>query len=237
MEDFQLLLNDRTSGSMELLKKFIQIIKAKNPNHDVLIQMANQFSSKFHDMAVIQNSIERLLSETNKTGNVKKSVETLEKTIEEIDKKLIEKSKSVIRKQDKLLTISNSNMLRTVLVAIKPKLVFVLKSLPGGEGRVLFKELKGKINAILIEDEQGYEKILKKEIDKVIISCDAVFPEVGFVNKVGTAKVCKMAADKDIPIVLLANFLKLIHQKPDKIDSELLEWVEWNSKIRLVLAT
>ncbi len=225
------ILADRQSGSMQLLKNFLALTINADPEIEAFKNGCAKLQMHFGDMAVINNAL-GLSIEILKSGTRPKAVATkLQKLLQEINSSLLQEAKKTIPKKSEVLTISNSGTLVDILTALEFSRVFVMKSDPGGEGGILFETIKEKTSAELVEDSKGYELVKSGEVDAILSSCDLVVPNVGFVNKAGTKKLCEVTV---VPVYVCANSLKLVKQPPKNIKSPLLEWIRWRSIMRLV---
>ncbi len=113
------------------------------------------------------------------------------------------------------LTISRSTVVRDTLLAFqrarRPREVLALRSLPGGEGATLVRELRaGGLRARLLED--GDLPGLRAEVGVVLLGADTVLPEGALIHKVGTRRLCRWARRRHIPIVVLAGRSKFLRR-------------------------
>lgn len=115
------------------------------------------------------------------------------------------------------LTISRSTLVRDTLLAFprarRPLEVLALRSLPGGEGATLVRELRaGGLKARLVEDEDLPG--LRAEVGVVLLGADTVLPSGALIHKVGTRRLCRWARRRRIPIVVLAGRSKFVRHGP-----------------------
>jgi translation initiation factor 2B subunit (eIF-2B alpha/beta/delta family) len=139
--------------------------------------------------------------------------------------------KENIPNKQRILTFSNSYTIAEVLKNLRDRVIYVCESHPGGEGKVLHEILQG---SVLVRDEKGSEMIQHKKIDALIIGCDALTRDVGFINKVGTKVFVSMTRKSQIPVFILTSQLKVTDKLPE-ITSDLLEEVPWFENMILII--
>jgi translation initiation factor 2B subunit (eIF-2B alpha/beta/delta family) len=111
------------------------------------------------------------------------------------------------------LTLSRSaTVTQTLLRASgprRPAQVWVLESLPGGEGRGEVRELsRGGVAATLAKDSDQDD--LLRETDAVVLGADAVFSDRTVWNKVGTRRLVEAARSAGVPVVVLVGRSKFV---------------------------
>lgn len=209
------ILNDNTSGSLEILLKLKKHFLKYSFDKDYLIKSTNIAEAKLIHFPAIQNFLKVFKRELKKS-NLIQLKKFLQLTISEQENSindLFERHKSTLLKYHKITTISFS---RTVLEIIKlwykenPRLeIFVLESRPMFEGRNFVKELiKCGIKCNLIVDAMMNYAIQKS--DCVIIGADQILKNGNVVNKIGSypLALCTKAAKK--PFYILSTKDKVI---------------------------
>ncbi len=214
------ILSDRENGSTDILIRFIDYAINLDP---INIRVSTSIlQSTFKDMTVI----DRFKSEINMIDDTQ-----LHEFLKEYKSKLLQ-SYTIIHNKlysmlklynfPNLLTISNSRTLRIVLQMLSQDLKFclhIMYSNPGGEGEILFRNLEPYIDCIdLIDDNVDLSNI-----DCIITGCDG-YNNRYFINKVGTAKLVKIAKLQKIPVFVLTTSSKFNEQL--SVHSELLELVD-----------
>lgn len=213
-KDIQEIIFDYHSGSQELTEKILKLllrIKSRK-TFEFVIQV---FKKNFKSFEAIQNILHEIENRLNKypLNNIKyfirKRLNTYNKRILKIFKKL----KPKLFREIKFLTISNSKTIFDLLKQIHSNnynpMVFVLKSFPGGEGKILFHKLKTfGISSELIDDSKISPIIDLSDI--VLIGADRILAEKWFINKIGTKKLVKLANKKSKPVFLIALNEKFI---------------------------
>jgi translation initiation factor 2B subunit (eIF-2B alpha/beta/delta family) len=99
----------------------------------------------------------------------------------------------------RVLTLSRSGTVGTALLEARPEVV-LLASRPGGEGLDVADELvDAGLNVSTCPDADVYEQLRSGAIDVVLVGADAVTPDGGVVNKVGTRAAALAAERPGIP--------------------------------------
>ncbi len=198
------IIFDYQTGSQEINENILKLL-LKIRSKQTFEYVLNLFQEDFSSFEVIQNTVVELKSHLHKKSLaqvkeiIKNKINSYEKRIIQLYQKIEPRLFNGI----KILTISNSKTVLDLMKlmhqnGINPK-VFVLKSLPGGEGKILYSKLKNlKINSYLIEDSALDEVI--KMIDIVIIGADKILAEKWFVNKIGTKKLVNLARKNSKPV-------------------------------------
>ncbi|MCX8056922.1 MAG: hypothetical protein N3F03_04855 [Ignavibacteria bacterium] len=216
------ILNDYSSGSQEILEKIFKfLIRIRSPKKlSFIIQL---FKNNFVHFQVIQTSLNELekILKTKTINHVKnqiiKQLSNYQKRIENVFTRL----EKYLKPSLKILTISNSKTIYDLLVLIhnkgyNPK-IYVLLSLPGGEGKILYKKLKeNRIESFLVHDEKIHQII--DEIDLVFVGADKIVEDKFFINKVKTKKLLLLARKRKKLSFLFALKEKIINETELQVD-------------------
>jgi translation initiation factor 2B subunit (eIF-2B alpha/beta/delta family) len=93
--------------------------------------------------------------------------------------------------------------------ARRAKHVFVLESLPGGEGRDQVRELQAAgVPATLVRDTEALEYV--RRADALVVGADAVFSDGTLWHKTGTRALAEAARSAGVPVVVLAGTSKFV---------------------------
>ncbi len=133
-----------------------------------------------------------------------------EKLVETGARQLARKGARRMSENAVVMTISRSSEVLALLLASgqKVKKVFVLRSLPLGEGASLAGEIKrAGLVVKLLEDRQAAKAL--RECNLVLLGADAVC-EDGIVNKVGSLRLARLAHGRGIPVWVAATSPKFI---------------------------
>ncbi|MDZ7701614.1 MAG: hypothetical protein U5J98_05850 [Halobacteriales archaeon] len=99
----------------------------------------------------------------------------------------------------RVLTLSRSGTVRRALLAARPA-VEVLASLPGGEGHGVAEALADAgLTVGSHPDAAVYDRCRSGAVDAVLVGADAVTPDGGVVNKVGSRAAALAAGCADVP--------------------------------------
>lgn len=118
----------------------------------------------------------------------------------------------------RVLTLSRSGTVGTALLEARPAVV-VLASRPGGEGVDVAEELADAgLDVSPCPDADVYEQLRSGAIDVVLVGADAVTPDGGVVNKVGTRAAALAAERAGVPFYAVCASDKI---RPTPTDDEL----------------
>ncbi len=212
------ILNDTISGSAEILEKINSYIILHVSNKVELKSIMRQVKIQFPFFAGIQNYILvlRRLCEKKSFNEV---IQFIENSKQEMGYKfnlIFENAKCILQSNNKIISLSNSLTLKKFFqIGFLQNLtfkVFVLESLPGGEGKVLCSNLKKLgINAELLEDHQLSKEVIK--IDTAIIGCDMISEDGSVINKIGSRLLAAKCKSVNKPFYVLGDKTKIVTQK------------------------
>lgn len=220
-KEIEEILYDYYSGSQEINEKILRLL-LKIRSQKNLLFLIKLFKTNFSSFEIIQSTlteIERLLID----GNLKVVKNWIWKNLDLYQKritKIFTQLKKHLKPEIKILTISNSKTIFDLLSLIYSKKydpeVFVLMSLPGGEGKIFYEKLLAeKISSHLIRDDD-MNKILDR-VDLVIVGADRILLGKWFINKIKTKKLLKLARQKKKTSLLVSFREKIMKDK--KIDN------------------
>ncbi len=233
------ILFDFTSGSQELNEKILKLF-LRLRNKRTMKYLIDLFKLYFSSFEVIQKTLSDFdkIIEKNSIHELKNYIKKKRNSYQNRINCLFKNLKRNIYPEIKILTISNSKTVFDVIYLLKlnqinPQ-VFVMKSNPGGEGKLLFRKLKQlNIKSYLIEDLKIVQFI--KRIDVVIIGADSIYDKKWFVNKIGTRRLLELSKKFDKPVFVVALREKIIKRLRDpsiskrlRFDENLFEKVELN---------
>lgn len=231
------ILNDKTSGSAELVNKlnryFIpKVMSNKSINYE--ITLAKKYLSHF---AVINNFLNRMEKQLKKNDQSSLLNYLIEYRYSELNvyKNIFNSLPEIIKNSKRILTLSNSKTILEVLKLLylynnKIK-VIVCESLPECEGRILAKRLiKKGIKAQIIPDSQISRFIEKSDL--LLLGCDIILKNGDIINKTGSRNAAVMANYFKKPVVVVSSKAKRINRNSfqikgrDKKEKYLFERVE-----------
>lgn len=220
--NFKNILNDKTSGSAELLTKLFRYFRKKISAGNSIEQEIKIARRQLGHFAAIKNHLNKL-SETLKTKEQEYILSYLS-SIVKLEKKtydrIFNELPDYIKNYKKILTLSNS---KTILEVIKrwhklnSKLrVKVLYSNPGGEGKLLSDKLKKHgIDSVVIPDS-SIQKYINKA-DLLLLGCDIIFKNGDILNKTGSRNAAVLTRDSNKSVVVVSSRSKIIRADNFKI--------------------
>ncbi len=185
------ILNDKTSGSSELLIRINKLFKDHTEDRKFFNSGISNIKSKLNHFAAINKYIENVskLFNTKEQKGLIEFLNGFEQNLNDRYSILYSNSKPYLTHVKKVLTISNSatlqNFFRNWKNDNKTLKAFICESRPKLEGRYLAKSLlKNNIETEIITDAMAGLYIPKT--DAVIIGADAVLSNGDVVNKIGS---------------------------------------------------
>lgn len=219
---FNNILNDKTSGSAELLTKLFKHLRKQVSNGKLIEQEIKIARRKLGHFAVIKNHLHDLnkILKTKDPELILSYLSSIIKQEKESYDRIFNSLPDSIKNYHSILTLSNS---KTIFEVIKKwhklnrKLsVIVLRSNPVGEGKILADKLKKHgINSIVIHDSSIQKYIKKAEL--LLLGCDVILKNGDIINKTGSRNAAVIARDLDIPVVVVSSKSKIISTNSIKI--------------------
>ena len=116
----------------------------------------------------------------------------------------------------RVLTISRSSTVYQALLgpsrSRRPREVIVLESRPGGEGRLLARDLRRSgVTARLVPDTEGPRWV--REVDRVLIGADTIYADGSVVHKVGTRPLALAAHRHGVPVIVVSGLSKAVARR------------------------
>jgi len=238
MEQFIKELNnikeDKTSGSFQLVLKglyaFLQFLKRGKDNNDRLDRWnkgVKLFLELRPSMSIFSQSIIELYGRVSPfllNNEWEKVFLVIEQYYEELNnsiKYIVDGIKSYLDKIEikKVVTISWSSTVFSILKELRPELVIVSESRPNMEGRITAIRLaESDIKVSFFVD--SVLPSLVKGADFVIIGADTLYPDGSIVNKIGSFSLALSAKYFNIPFYVASHTLKLKlkEEKDDNIE-------------------
>lgn len=196
-EEINEILNDYQSGSQEINEKILQVLLKVNSVKKIKL-LIELFKLNFDTFQIVQNTMKWLENSIEKENieNIKSKIRRRLHSYQTKINKIFRQIRKHLKPSIKILTISNSKTIFDLIFLIHTKNyspeVFVLTSLPGGEGRVMYQKLKSYgISSHLVEDNKM--KKFVNEADIVLVGADKILPGKWFINKVKTKKLVTIA--------------------------------------------
>lgn len=243
------IIGNYTHGSQDILEFVLGLLQQFN-SRDFVLRLIDEFIQTFQNFEVIQQTLMRI-KEYSRDNDLNKIKKFIEEIIEEFYKKvekLFRKFEREIHPEIKILTISNSRTIFELLYRSRIKFfspeVYVLESLPVGEGKILDNRLKAfGVNSTLIKDSEMKDYV--KKVDIVLMGADRIVSGKYFMNKVGSKKLAQAANKFNKPVYVVAFKEKIIDSEPkrrtiksvrDSVEKTILERVDINLVTKFLTA-
>ncbi|MBL7159472.1 S-methyl-5-thioribose-1-phosphate isomerase [Candidatus Microgenomates bacterium] len=206
------------------LEEKIKILKNTRPTEPLLFNCLNNVFSQ--------------VEELNSLNHLTQIIDDLVQNLDEIQKEIVQNGVGLIKDKMTIFTHCHSTSVVEILKAAKKKgkefKVFLTETRPKYQGRITAKELiKAGIKATMTTDSAAAYIISKEDnipIDLVILGCDAILPDKGVFNKIGSYGIAFSAHEAKIPVFIAGSLLKT-SIKPLIIEERGLEEV-WKKKPR-----
>ena len=196
------IATDSVHGAAVLYARALEL--AARVPADLLPTFGETLLGGRRDMAPLVNLALALQNSSNPTEEVRRRSADSKRAGERI----ASRAEGLLGLGKRIITISRSSTVIAVLDALKPGLALCLESLPGGEGRRLFTELRDAgIAAELIPD--GRLAIGVERAEFGLVGADVITENV-VVNKVGTLSLAKELASQGKPLYVVADRTKLL---------------------------
>lgn len=225
---FEALLMDQEAGASSLLYRFIGILYSVFQNDQDLAPEAQLkiFTELYvkvieaHPMMAIFPNLSKFIHKGIKDEPNRSLLHRLDEYKEGMNRNIeqtIMKSAELFGTRQNIFTFSHSSIVRKALLEIrkhrKSMTVTVLESRPMREGVMLAKVLSRADIQIDLYADAAMERALENA-DLVMVGTDWYW-EGGFVNKIGTHAILRIAREKGIPFVILTDSGKAMTHGPD----------------------
>lgn len=129
----------------------------------------------------------------------------------EANKRIVEIGSKRIRDGDTILTHCHSSAVTSTLIEVYKKgidfKVIQTETRPKFQGRITANELvEAGIDTTMIIDSAC--RHFMKEVDFVLVGCDAITSEGNIINKIGTSQVALAANEARVPFYVISSLLK-----------------------------
>ncbi len=146
----------------------------------------------------------------------KSVIKPLLSRLEDSKEEIIKAGLPLIKNNQTILTHCHSSTVVSILKRAKDKgldfKVYLTETRPVFQGRITAKELvDAGITATMITDSEAAFLVSRedqKEIDLVLLGADAITPDGGAINKVGSYGIALSAREAKIPVFITAKLLK-----------------------------
>jgi translation initiation factor 2B subunit (eIF-2B alpha/beta/delta family) len=207
------IVNDKTSGSTDLLLKLSRLLKEHLDNKDQLKLLLSEAGESFKSFGIIENYIKEV-----KKALSSRDFNTIEKAVisplenENIYSLIFRAAFLDLKNIQKVFTFSNS---KTVLEIIKLlhreniKLeVSVTESRPKNEGRILASKLLKENIKVKFSADAAMAALIEN-CDAVFFGADKILKDGGVVNKTGSLNAAIAAEYYNKPVYVFAGSVKV----------------------------
>jgi translation initiation factor 2B subunit (eIF-2B alpha/beta/delta family) len=207
------IVNDRTSGSADLLIKLSQLLSRNIKDRIKLLSLVNEADEQFTSFEVIKKYLKKVRSALNRGDeDALRTAVAVTSDRKEIYLSIFNNAIPFITTVNRVFTLSNS---RTILEIIKlhkktnPKLsISVTESRPNNEARLLSRKLlKEEIPVEFAAD--AYMPSFIERSDAVFIGADKLLKDGSVVNKTGSLNAAILADYFKKPCYVFAESAKV----------------------------
>lgn len=211
---------DRSSGATELARRGLAALggyvqdRSDGIGHDELLRSIRAFASCRTTMGVFPDLAARLLLAIDREGgqfNFDALVTELLAMVNDAADLSVTNAAEGLEGRHTILTLSNSEAVRDAILAWRHNdcKVFVAESKPGGEGVKLAEQLHAEgVRVRVISDSEI--AAMARDVDAVLVGCDAITEANQIVNKVGTSAAVASAAEAGVPAYAIAQTYKIV---------------------------
>lgn len=224
---FEALLLDQEAGASSLLYRFIGILSSFLEENETLDEADEKEMFKFlynrvldaHPLMAIFPNLAQFVEDNFQKNPGKSLLKSLNQFKNRLNLNIgqtVEKSVKLFSKHKNIFTFSHSSIVRKALLEIKTHneslVVNVLESRPVREGVMLAKVLSRADIKINLFADAAMEKALDMS-DLILVGTDWYWGN-GFVNKIGTHAILRIAREKSIPFAVLTDSSKVMSEGP-----------------------
>ena len=182
------LRDNRASGAIDLALEALDLAQSwiaagRNP-----LDLARELAAMHPAIATVRN-VGALLSQ--RSDDLPAALRDLRRSLVEGNRRIAEKLKTLVPVDAAVITLSNSSTVRDTLLAIRPRSVRVLESLPGGEGAEMAAALRegsgkaaGLRNVAVIPDAAMGNAVPR--VNYALVGIDAFDRTGAVLHKLGT---------------------------------------------------
>lgn len=232
------ILKDNKSGSNEILTELHEHLKGEQKMLEVFPALVSVIKNQFQPFQSVKEYISDLEKHLHKNKKLDDFFSKYDYLLTNENKLIFEKNKKYLIPLNKIVTISNSSTVLSVIEQIhnsnKKVNVIVCESRPKLEGRIFAKTLSHNNINIEFTTEAAVGNFIPSA-DAVLIGADMILKNGDVINKTGSRMLAVMCKYYSIPFYVVAGNKKFSKQTnfkqnempPDEI------WRHSNSKIKI----
>ncbi len=182
------LRDNRTSGAIDLALEAIDLAESWLAAGRSPPDLARELAAMHPAIATVRNVGALLLQGAD---DLPAALRDLRRSLAEGNRRIAEKLKTLVPADAAVITLSNSSTARDALLAVRPRSVRILESLPGGEGAEMVAELRkgsaraaGLANVAVIPDAAMGNAVAR--VDCALVGIDAFDRTGAILHKLGT---------------------------------------------------
>lgn len=203
---------DREHGSAWLSIRALEVIRdeagvrawgEERGGWDEIAAIAHDLRDARPSMPVVANRVNRVMANAERSPEAVEEIarEALEATVSADDEAA---ENAAERLPNRIATLSRSGTVQKAIERADPEAVLIAESRPGGEGVGVAEELAEGRDVTLASDADLAWAIHEWEPAAVIVGADAIRPDGGVLNKVGTRAAALAAAHEGVPVIVAA---------------------------------
>ncbi len=169
------LRNDRAHGALDLALIGLDIARDWRAAGRSLDELADRLRGMHPSIATLAN-----LASAIDAG---RDLDELRRSLVEGNARIASRLRRLIPPHQAIVTLSNSSTVRAALPVLRPRLVVVLESLPGGEGKAMADAVKAL--EVRLEPDAAMGKIAA-EVDCALVGVDSCDDAGNLIHKIGT---------------------------------------------------
>ena len=182
------LRSNRTSGAIDLALEALDLAQSWIATGQNPVDLSRELAAMHPAIATVRN-VGALLSQGE--HDLPAALRDVRRSLVEGNRRIAEKLKTLIPVDAAVITLSNSSTVRDALLEIRPRSVWILESLPGGEGAETATSLRegsgkavGLANVALIPDTAMGNAVPR--IDCALVGIDTFDRAGAILHKLGT---------------------------------------------------
>ena len=205
------ILDDKTSGSENLLTELNSYILNCFFSSDEPGQFLAALKKLFPSFQIIQSYLDELMLISHDKIAVQKFLHRYNEKREKSIQKIIDAAINDLKKYDRILTISNSSTVTSILKKLRdinPNLsVYISESRPMYEGRITAENLlTHQVKTTIITEVMIPQYV--KQSDAAIIGADKIFEDGSVTNKMGSQSIAIACKFYSKPFYVVARKMK-----------------------------